>query len=222
MFAVVVDDRMSFAPMLARRLETCGASVRCTAHGPLVRDPAPVLRSLGPGDLVMVDAVDIGATQDDPRASRLGSLDVLALLGAMGSVRPRVVVYSTSMADPAVNIPLRTAVGRADAYYEVVSLLDELSAVVEGSYRGQVAVPSAADYSMLDPDLPSSADVGAAHQRMRVRDLVWEQVWNPGAPFDRAAQRWISRNVLPLLLLPSSAGYAVAVDVIRRVSGLPR
>ena len=221
MLAVVVDDRMSFAPMLGRRLERCGANVRCTSHAPLLRDPRPVLCGLGPDDVVLVDALDVGARQDDPRATRLGSLDVLELLAASADPGPRVVVYSTAMADPTVNIPLRSRVGRADAYYDVVALLDELSAVVGGSYPAQVAPPSAADFSALDPDLTPAADVGAAHQRMRVRDLIWEQVWNPAAPFDRAAQRWISRNVLPLLSLPTSAGYALAVDVVRRVSGLP-
>lgn len=219
--AVVVDDRLSFAPMLARRVEREGASVRCAAHSAALVERGGVLEGLGPRDLVLLDALDIGAQQEDPRASRLQSLDVLERIARQRGRAPRVVVYSTAMADPAVNIPLRSRTARVEAYYDVVSLLDSLPSVMAGSYPGQVPAPSEADFVALDPGLTSAADVGAAHQHMRGRPIVWEQVWNPAAPFDRAAQRWISRNVLPLLAVPSSAGYALAVNVVRRVAGLP-
>lgn len=63
--------------------------------------------------------------------------------------------------------------------------------------------------------------MAAAHQRIQEHDRAWRQIWDADAPFDKAAQVWITRNVLPLLGVSSSGGYRVAIEVIRRVAGLP-
>jgi hypothetical protein len=134
--------------------------------------------------------------------------------------RPRIVCYSTAMARPEVNIPLRGA-GVGDGFYDVAGVVDQLDAIAVGEMPNQVPLPGPDDWAALDPGLPVGADVAAAHQRMQDHERAWRQIWDAEAPFDRTAQMWISRNILPLLGLSSTDGYRIARTVVRKVAGLP-
>jgi CheY-like chemotaxis protein len=216
---LVVDDRSSFGLTLRRRLKELGL----TSVGMAQTDALDLTASSWRGvDLVLLDALDIGLQQTDPTRSRLVCLDVLERIADAAAPTgrgPVIVLYSTAMARPEVNIPVRQAKGAA-AFYNAFTLYDELASIVEGRFIAQVTPPSVADWAALDPRLPVGADVAGAHQMMRTHARSWEQIWRDGAPFDKAAQVWISRNVLPLLDSPGG-GYALAVDVVRRISGLP-
>lgn len=210
---VVVEDRASFGPSMVREVSRRGLTCQWITHD----------QALGAGpdrwtdvDLILLDAFDIGAQQSDPTRSRLASLDVMVDLPP----GPLVVVYSTAMQRPEVNIPLRGP-GRAVAFYEVFNLPDQLDGIVAGVFEGQVPPPTAADFKELDPRLPYGADVAGAHRRMQTHPRSWRQIWDEHAPFDKAAQVWISRNILPLLGSPDGGGYGMAVNVVRRVAGLP-
>ncbi len=210
---VVVEDRASFGPSLVRELTRRNVACQWVTHGDaLARRPAAWTGV----DLVLLDAFDLGAQQSDRTRSRLASLDVLAGL----PVEPTVVVYSTAMRRPEANIPLRGP-GRAAAFYEVFDLPDQLDGILLGQYGGQVPSPTASDFVALDPRLPPGADVAAAHQQIQRHPRSWRQIWDDRAPFDKAAQVWINRNILPVLGSPPGGGYAMAVNVIRRVAGLP-
>ena len=176
MKAIVIEDRGTFGPALVRQLEPLGVQARWIPH-PVAADLGAATWASVP--LVLLDALDLSSQQDDRRRSRLTSLDVLAAIARVPRQdRPRVVVYSTHMAKPEVNIPLRGA-EVADAFYDV-----------------------------------------AAHQLMRTHERTWRQVWDPDAAFDKAAQVWVRRNVLAPLHA-ESAGYNMAVEVVRRIAGLP-
>jgi hypothetical protein len=178
------------------------------------------LADWGGADLVLLDALDLSSQQDDRTRSRLASLDLLERLEELPvSARPRVVVYSTHMAAPEVNIPLRQA-GVADAFYNLAVLWQHVGDVLQGAGGHQVEPPSDGDWARLHPRLTSATDVARLHQRMRRHDRAWRQVWLDQAPFDRAAQLWIHRNVLDLLG-PDVRTYRMAIDVTRRVAGLP-
>jgi hypothetical protein len=210
----VIDDRSSFGLALQRRLDELGLASIDMPHGQAL---SLKLSTWANVDLVLLDALDIGLQQSDPTRSRLVSLDLLHHIPSNG---PAIVVYSTAMARPEINIPVRGP-GRAQAFYDAFSLYDHLPTIATGKYPGQVQAPTKGDWSALDPRLPVGADVAGAHQLMRTHARSWEQIWREGAPFDKAAQVWISRNVLPLLGNPAGGGYALAVNVVRRISGLP-
>jgi hypothetical protein len=217
MKAIVVEDRGTFGPALVRQLEPMGVQARWMPH--------PIAVSLDRATwaavpLVLIDALDLSSQQDDRTLSRLASLDILESLARMPREQaPRIVVYSTHMAKPEVNIPLRQP-GVVHAFYEVGALLEHLPDVVMGRYPGQVALPRPADWAQLHPDLPASADVAAAHQLMRTHDRTWRQVWDGDAAFDKAAQVWVRRNVLSALGTETS-GYSLAIEVVRKLAGLP-
>jgi len=218
--AVIVEDRGSFGPALARSLEQHGVAARWIPHTVALEQEAETLAA---ADLLFVDALDLDRQQSDATQSRLASLDLLMRLGATPEPRrPRVTVYSTVMERPELNIPLRQA-GVAARYFTVEALTANVAEIALGATLAdkQVRAPTAVDWHTLHPDLPVGADVAAAHQRIRDHDRAWQQIWDPAAPFDKAAQVWVSRNVLPLLQLPSTSGYRVAIEVIRKVAGLP-
>ena len=210
---VVIEDRASFGPSMVREVSRRGLPCQWITHDQAL--------SAGPDRwaevaLVLLDAFDIGAQQSDPTRSRLASLDVMVELPP----GPPVVVYSTAMSRPEVNIPLRGP-GRAAGFYDVFSLTDQLDSIIAGELHGQVPPPADGDYKELDPRLPVGADGAGAHRRMQTHPRSWRQIWDEHAPFDKAAQVWISRNVLPLLGSPDGGGYGMAVNVVRRVAGLP-
>jgi hypothetical protein len=210
----IIEDRSSFGLALRRRLDDLGMASISMPHGESLDLDPQIWSGV---DLVLLDALDIGIQQSDPSQSRLISLDLLDRIPVGG---PEVVVYSTAMSRPEVNIPLRGQ-HRASAFYDAFALYDHLEAISRGELSGQVELPSAADWAALDPRLPEGVDVAGAHQRIRTHERSWEQIWKVAAPFDKAAQVWISRNVLPLLGSPPGGGYALAVNVVRRISGLP-
>jgi hypothetical protein len=226
MKAIVIEDRGTFGPALVRQLEPMGVQARWIPH-PVAADLGPATWASVP--LVLLDALDLPSQQDDHTRSRLSSLDVLESVARVPRGEgPRTVVYSTHMAKPEVNIPLRGA-GVASGFYDVGALLEHLAHIVlavqsapTGAVRldGQVPAPDPADWASLHPDLPACADVGAAHQLMRTHERTWRQVWDPDAAFDKAAQVWVRRNVLPALGA-ESAGYNMAVEVVRKLAGLP-
>jgi hypothetical protein len=225
MKAIVIEDRGTFGPALVRQLEPLGVQARWIPH-PIAAELAPATWASAP--LVLLDALDLSSQQDDHTRSRLTSLDVLESVARVPApATPRVVVYSTHMAKPEVNIPLRGA-KVAEGFYDVGALLEHLPAIVQATQRrgdlahiaGQVRAPEPADWAALHPDLPAYADVVAAHQLMRTHARTWRQVWDPDATFDKAAQVWVRRNVLSALGAPS-AGYNMAVEVVRKVAGLP-
>jgi hypothetical protein len=235
MKAIVIEDRGTFGPALVRQLEPLGVQARWIPH-PVAADLAPATWASVP--LVLLDALDLSSQQDDRSRSRLTSLDVLESV-ARGPPpdTPRVVVYSTHMAKPEVNIPLRGA-RVAAGYYEVGALIEHLSAIVTAAHQpgrapagspagrprhrlpGQVPEPVPADWLALHPDLPVCADVVVAHQLMRTHPRTWRQVWDPTAAFDKAAQVWVRRNVLGALGA-ESASYNMAIEVVRKLAGLP-
>jgi hypothetical protein len=226
MKAIVIEDRGTFGPALVRQLEPLGVQARWVPH-PVAADLGPATWASVP--LVLLDALDLSSQQDDHTRSRLTSLDVLESVARVPRpALPYVVVYSTHMAKPEVNIPLRGA-GVARAFYEVGALLEHLPDIVAdqaaggaagGRLDGQVAPPGPADWAALHPELPACADVVLAHQLMRTHERTWRQVWDPDAAFDKAAQVWVRRNVLASLGA-ESAGYNMAVEVVRKLAGLP-
>jgi hypothetical protein len=209
----VIDDRSSFGLTLRRRLTELEISSVGMAHADALKLETSTWSGI---DVVLLDALDIGIQQTDPTQSRLVCLD---LLGAIPMSESPVVVYSTAMARPEVNIPVRQ-VGRANAFYDAFTVYDQLASIVRGRFDAQVPPPTDSDWLALDPRLPVGADIAGAHQLMRTHARSWEQIWRADAPFDKAAQVWISRNVLPLLGSPKG-GYALAVNVVRRIAGLP-
>jgi hypothetical protein len=215
--AVVVEDRGTFGPALVSQLVSLGVSARWVAH-PVALDLST--QSWADLPLLLIDALDLSSQQDDHTRSRLASLDLLDRVATLpADRRPRVVVYSTHMARPEVNIPLRGP-GVVTAHYDAAGLLDNLAEVVMGRYPDQVAPPTPRDFARLHPQVPPSADVAAVHQLMRTHDRAWRQVWDAAAAFDRAAQTWIRRNILELLGA-EDRGYSVAIQVTRKVAGLP-
>ncbi len=213
---IVVEDRSSFGPALVTRLRELGLECRWVTPERSKELAQSVWKA---ADLVLLDALDIGLQQSDGSRSRLESLDLLEQLDGIDGCAD-VVVYSTAMQRPEVNIPVR-GLGSASAFYDVSRLTAHLREIVAGNYRDQVAAPSLEDWQALDRRLTPMADVAGAHQAMRRHDRSWRQVWDDHARFDKAAQVWISRNVLPLLGNPERGGYSLAVDVVRKVSGLP-
>jgi hypothetical protein len=225
MKAIVIEDRGTFSSALLRRLESLGVQARWLSH--------PVAASLGPdtwisAPLVLLDALDLSSQQEDHTASRLTSLRVLeSVVRVPAPDTPRVVVYSTHMAKPEVNIPLRGA-RVAEGFYDVGGLIEHLPEIVLAAQRGggiaqiggQVPPPEPTDWAVLHPGLPACADVVQAHRLMQQHPRSWRQVWDPDASFDKAAQVWVSRNVLPVLGA-QSAGYSLAVEVVRKLAGLP-
>ena len=225
MKAIVIEDRGTFGPALVRQLEPLGVQARWIPH--------PVAASLGPetwasAPLVLLDALDLSSQQDDPTRSRLTSLDILESVGRVPAPNtPRVIVYSTHMGKPEVNIPLRGA-RVAEAFYDVKDLLDHLPAVVLAAQDntsmaelpGQVPTPVPADWAALHPDLPACADVVAAHQLMRGHDRTWRQVWDADATFDKAVQVWVHRRVMTVMGA-ENFGYSMAIEVVRKIAGLP-
>lgn len=218
MRALIVEDRASFAPLVCRSLRDLGIDCRSISHPRAVSILGDTWEQL---DLVLLDALDLSSQQDDPRASRLTSLDVLDRLANSGGDRPVVVSYSTSMDRPEIHLPMWTHAA-VDACFDAVSLLDHLGSIVEGRLdRGAQPAPTPATWHALEPDLPTCAQLAPAHQLIRRHERAWRQIWDSQAPFDKAAQVWITRNVLPLLGLSSSHGYGVARSTIRRIAGLP-
>jgi hypothetical protein len=215
---LVVEDRAGFGSSLRGQLIGLGIGADWLTHpAALAREPGEwATRSL-----VLLDALDLSSQQDDPSCSRLASLDVLEQVRRLPPARrPVVVVYSTDMARPEVSIALRSW-GVASAFYELQVLVRELRAVVVGGARDhQVPAPTAEDWRALHPQLEVGADVAAIHQLMRSHERVWRQVWMSDAPFDRAAMMWIRRNVLRRV--GPGAGYRAAIDIARKVAGLPR
>jgi hypothetical protein len=225
MKAIVIEDRGTFGPALVRQLEPLGVDARWLTH-PVAVDISPTTWASVP--LVLLDALDLSSQQDDHTRSRLTSLDVLSSIKSLPEPdRPDVIVYSTHMGKPEVNIPLRGS-GTARAFYDVGALLEHLPDIVlaadgratGSAYDGQVPAPTPADWAALHPDLPVGADVVAAHDLMRTHERSWRQVWDSDAAFDKAAQMWIKRNVLGALHA-GSASYMLAVEVIRKLAGLP-
>jgi hypothetical protein len=215
---VVVEDRGTFGPTLKGQLADRGVEVRWLPHPSAETVTAPQWANV---DLVMLDAVDLSSQQDDARRSRLASLDILERITEVpDAVRPRVVVYSTHMTAPEVNIPLRQVPG-ADAFYELGDLWNHLDEVLAGDHAHQAPPPTKGDWARLHAKLTPDVDVAAVHQLMRRNERAWEQVWQAKAPFDRAAQVWIQRNVV-VRLGPGVRSYRTAVDVTRKVAGLPR
>jgi hypothetical protein len=214
---VVIEDRGTFGPALARQLATRGQPARWVPH-PLAIDLDPALWANAP--LVFLDALDLSSQQEDPTRSRLTSLDLLQTFAALPPAqRPTVIVYSTHMAKPEINIPLRRP-GSAKAFYEVQDLMDNLDDVVLGRYPGQVPPPTDADWAALHPSLHARSDVAAVHQAMRRREGAWRLVWDDRAGYDKAVQVWIRRNVVSLLDV-EHRGYGIAVEVTRKLAGLP-
>jgi hypothetical protein len=214
---VIVEDRGTFGPTLKSELTDRGVEVRWLPHPSAEAVPAEQWAAV---DLVVLDAVDRSSQQEDRTRSRLASLDILETLAAApAGTGPRVVVYSTHMTAPEVNIPLRQA-GRADAFYELSALWQHVEEILEGTYRHQAGPPVEGDWRRLHAKLAPHTDVAGVHQRMRRNERAWDQVWMPEAPFDRAAQTWIQRNVVGLLG-PGVRSYRTAVDVTRKVAGLP-
>jgi hypothetical protein len=213
---MVIEDRSSFGPALIAQLRRMDVDAKWLTHSEALHLESLAWRRV---DLVLLDAFDIDMQQTDRTRSRLASLDLLdrSLQAACPS---DVVVYSTAMRRPEVNIPLRD-IGGAAAFFDVNGLAENLATIVDGRYEGQVSPPTPEDWRLLDRRLTPAADVAGAHQKMRTHDRAWRQVWDQYAPFDKAAQVWINRNVLPLLGSPEGGGYAMAVNVVRRISGLP-
>lgn len=214
---LVVEDRVGFGTSLRARLAPLGVQADWVTH--------PDTANWGPDrwearPLVLLDALDLSSQQDDRTRSRMASLDVLSTIRELpGSRRPTVLVYSTDMARPEVHLPLR-AWGVVDGLFVLGSLVKGLPAIVRsGDRSGQVPPPTRQDWSRLHPKLAPGADVATIHQLMRRNERVWRQVWLADAPFDRAAMMWIRRNVLPLL--GPGTGYRVAIDVTRKIAGLP-
>ena len=86
--------------------------------------------ALAASDLVFLDALDLARQQADPTQSRLASLDVLFRLAeAAQTAAPVVVVYSTAMERPAINIPLRQTPVSC-SYFTVDQLTERLGAIV--------------------------------------------------------------------------------------------
>lgn len=216
--AVIIEDRGSFGPALARQLERLGVAARWVPHSMAAQTP---IDALAASDLVFLDALDLARQQADPTQSRLASLDLLFRLAEAGhTAAPVVVVYSTAMDRPAINIPLRQTPVSC-SYFTVDQLTERLGAIVTGDRSAGTPAPTPADWRALHPDLPVGADVASAHQRIQDHARAWRQIWDADAGFDKAAQVWITRNVLPLLGVAPSGGYRVAIEVIRKVSGLP-
>jgi hypothetical protein len=213
---MVIEDRSSFGPALIAQLRSMDVEAKWVTHSEALQLEAPAWRYL---DLILLDAFDIDVQQSDRTRSRLASLDLLGHL-AVVACPADVVVYSTAMRRPEVNIPLR-GVGGAAAFFDLAGLTEHLATIVDGRYVGEVLPPTPEDWRCLDRRLTPAADVSGAHQKMRTHDRAWRQVWDQYAPFDKAAQVWINRNVLPLLGAPDGGGYAMAVNVVRRIAGLP-
>jgi hypothetical protein len=226
MKAIVIEDRGTFGPALVRQLEPLGVQARWIPH-PVAADLGPATWASVP--LVLLDALDLSSQQDDHTRSRLTCLDVLESVSRVPAPgTPLVVVYSTHMAKAEVNIPLRGA-RVAAGYFDVGALIENLPAIVLAAQSpgtrparltGQVPEPAPADWAHLHPDLPVCADVVVAHQLMRTHARTWRQVWDPEAAFDKAAQVWVRRNVLAALGA-ESASYNMAVEVVRKLAGLP-
>ena len=201
-----------------RALQPLGVQPRWLPH--LLAYGEPDTTWATPG-LILLDACDLDAQQGDPTCSRLAALDIIDLLSAVPPAqRPRVVCYSAGMEAPELNIPLRQN-EIAEAFYEADRIIPNLGSIIHRTYDGQVRAPEATDFALLDPNLPAHADLAAAHQKIRQHERAWRVIWDDDMPFDKAAQVWITRNILPLLGLSSSDGYAVAKKVIRQMAGLP-
>lgn len=188
-----------------------------------VTEPGPerdrVLAVLESADLVLLDAYDGDRAQDEPSASRLRAFEVLDLLDAVASAdRPRTIVYSTSMNLPELRVAL-AGDRRVDAAYTSSGLADHLADVIHGGNVGSIPPPQPDDWRAIDRALKPGADLAKLHQMMRDNPRAWRLVWDLDAPFDQAAQKWISRQIQPWLIDGEGGTYRVAVDVTRRISG---
>jgi CheY-like chemotaxis protein len=213
---LVVEDRPSFAPNLRKALEACGVRSAWLTHARAANEPASSYAKL---DVVFLDAYDTDGQQADRTRSRLASLDVLQVIRSLPpDQRPTVVAYSTHMNRPEVNIPLREW-GLVAACFEPGDLITRTCKIIAGDYEGSVPEPRTGDWARIHPRLPDGALVADAHQKARQHPRTWELIWNPDAGFDRAAQRWVTRRLLPLLRL--ERGYLVAVQTVQKVACLP-
>lgn len=214
--ALVVEDRANFAPNLRKALEGCGVTSAWLPHARAELEAPETLAAL---DLILLDAYDIDSQQADLTRSRLGALTILDRLRTLPEEeRPPVIVYSTHMRRPEINIPVREW-GLVAGCFEAIDLVARIDRVVVGDLTGQVDAPTPDDWAELHPRLPVGALVAEAHQLAQTHPPTWEAIWNPDAPFGRAANRWITRNLLPLLSIDK--GYMVAVHVIRKIACLP-
>lgn len=226
MEVVLVEDRPSMLETMAGKLERLGGTHRTWAP-PHTLDPArlhPPARAraielLRRADLVFVDAYDRDLAQDDPTASRLVGLAVVDLVGALDvEHRPIVVAYSTAMAQPALHITMRCR-PIVTAAFTAAGLLDALPDVLTGNFTGALPPPLPQDWKSVHPDLRPGADLAELHQRMAGNERAWRLVWDRDAPFDQAAQKWITRQILPWLSDGDRPSYRVAVDVTRSIAG---
>ena len=170
-------------------------------------------------DLLLVDAFDRDQTQDQPTRSALRCLDVLEVVGDLPvEHRPVVVAYSTAMRSPALRATMHST-GVVAATYTPPDLLEHLAEVLAGRYPGAVDPPSLEDWRSVHPAVRPGADLARLHRCMEANERAWRIVVDPGAPFDQAAQKWITRHILPWLTDAEHPSYRVAVDITRKIAG---
>lgn len=213
----MVEDRTSTFLGMVKAVLRHGGHPEPVSHSDLIEGGAEP----APEDLVLLDALDLGHRQVDPRATAIRSLLVLDRLGGRPPhERPTVVVYSTEMTDPTVAVPLAHS-GIPAAYYGSASLVEHLGWVMRRSWEGSLPPPPASAVREVHAQLPEHADLARAHNLVHARPDAWAVLADERHPFDRNVQRWMQRNVLPILGLGTDVGYRVAVDSLRAVARLP-
>lgn len=213
----VVEDRTSTFLGVVKAVLRHGGHPEPVGHGDLIDGGA----ELDPDDLVLLDALDLGHRQVDPQATAIRSLLVLERFAALApDERPTVVVYSTEMADPTVAVPLAHT-GIPAAHYGSADLVEHLGWVLRRSWEGSLPQPPPSAVRGVHAQLSEHANLAWAHNLVHARPDAWAVLADARHPFDRNVQRWMQRNVLPVLGLGTDVGYRVAVDSLRAVARLP-
>lgn len=215
----VLDDAIAVVYDFVRH--AAGSGTRVVPLSPREVDAdLPGRLADGEVDLLLVDAWDVVRQQHDRSQSRLAtSLDALELVRQMPpSQRPTVVGYSAMMDRAEVAVPILQA--GADAVFVLERLTWSMPQVLGGDFSGRREL-TAGDWDSLG--LTDRAEVVEAHQLCRRHPRSWEQIWDGEATFDRAAQMFMRRNLLPLLPTPSgeAATYRHVRRVLRTLSCLP-
>lgn len=219
---MLIEDRLSYVKAVQTTLHRAQVSIgqgdlTVQSHRHALAAPSTDAQ-FSSAELVMLDACDYDSQQEDPTASRFSALDLCERIAGLTDP-PRVVVYSTSMSRPEVNIPVReySFVRACLDHNELLSYLPQL---VRGeSVVGRIPPPGASDYR--DLGVGPRAQVAAAYHLIRTRPDAWELVWRPTmtkAP--DATREWINDRIRPLLDI-STPNYKPAIEVIKRVAGLP-
>lgn len=220
---VMIEDRLSYVDSALERLRRAvpggleKGALAFSSHRKVLADSAG-LELLADAELVLLDAYDYDSQQEDPTASKAGALHVCEQLSQLAKPPP-VVVYSVYIRSPEINIPIREYpfVTTCLDHHQLLESLPEL--IAGRPPQSDAAPPTPADYR--DLGVGAGAQVTRAYHLYRTRPDAWELVYRDGYNGARRTREWINDRVHPLLDIAVQS-YKPVVEVMRRISGLPR